>query len=392
MSCHNTEENSSKKVKVTQHDVFDEAKKCPACLQSLFKRPVFERHIKRCCPDLLTRVPHKGLSESALLEVLVQSSEGELEDWLHKARTEELRLHERALDIAFRQRDGKGSPIRQGPEEIRCGIGHVDLARAERVLKAAMKGIPIPADMDPIEIVYEDDLILGLHKPPFVITAPKHRFEGGSMVNRVLGNTGKMPFVVHRLDMNTSGVLLFAKTSKTASLLHEQFRNKVPQKTYLALVLGTPTWQETTVDAPIGQSPIEKVARTVTSDGKPATTYFKVLQSSIDTDLSEYVSSMCMDQTTKDRLESGRISSCSLIECMPMTGRTHQIRVHLAHVGHPIIGDDLYGVTGPCIDRHALHAAKLSLRHPESVEDLVVQAPLPVDFKTAMHELHLDVL
>jgi 23S rRNA pseudouridine1911/1915/1917 synthase len=368
------------------NDVFDNAKTCPACLQTLYKKPVFERHIERCCPDLLKRVVYRGFSA----ESLGQAPERELDEWLEKARSEELRLHERALDIAFRQRDENGTPIRQGPEEIRSGIGDIDLTRAERVLKAAMKGIPIPADEDPIEVIYEDDFILGLHKPPFVITAPKHRFEGGSMVNRVLGSTKKMPFVVHRLDMNTSGVLLFGKSSEAASLLHKQFRNKIPRKTYLALVIGTPEWQETTVDAPIGQSPIEKVARTVTSDGKPATTYFKVIQSSVkNTDLSGYIPSICMDQATRARWTSG-ISSCTLVECMPITGRTHQIRVHLAHLGHPIIGDDLYGITGPCIDRHALHAAKLTLQHPESLEELCVQAPLPTDFTSAMRILNLN--
>lgn len=382
------DENPNKKVKLTSSDVFDQAKTCPACMQSLYRKQVFQRHIERCCPDLLTRVPREGVAERALLELLVQSFEGDLDEWLGRARREELKLHNRALEIAFRQVDGNGIPIRQGPEEIRLGIGNMDCSRAERILKAAMKGIPIPADMDPIEIIYEDDFVLGINKPPFVITAPKHRFEGGSLVNRVLGNTGKMPFVVHRLDMNTSGVLLFAKTSNTASLLHEQFRNKSPRKTYLAIVIGTPAWEENIVDAPIGQSPIEKVARTVTPDGKPATTHFKVIKSSVSTDLSGYVPSVCMDQHTKDRLAAG-ISSCSLVECMPMTGRTHQIRVHLAHLGHPIVGDDLYGITGSCIDRQALHAAKLLLKHPDSQQDFCVEAPLPIDFATAIQRLNI---
>jgi 23S rRNA-/tRNA-specific pseudouridylate synthase len=137
-------------------------------------------------------------------------------------------------------------------------IGGMTEQRAEKLLKAAMKAIPLVAERGPMDVIYEDDIMLGLNKPPFVITAPKHRFEGGSLVNRVLGNTGKMPYVVHRLDMNTSGVLLFAKNSETASLLHEQFRNKTPRKTYLALVLGIPDWDETTLDAPIGRNTIEK--------------------------------------------------------------------------------------------------------------------------------------
>lgn len=377
---------ANKKVKLTKDDaVFLGAKKCPACMQTLYRKHVFRRHIERCCPDLLIRVPQEGALD--VLDFVLESEEI-LDGWLVRAREEECRLHERSLEIGFRQRDEFGSPIRQGPEEIKSDIGLVDLPRAERILKAAMKGIPIPADKDPIEVLYEDECILGLNKPPFVITAPKHRFEGGSLVNRVLGNTGKMPFVVHRLDMNTSGVLLFAKTSKMASLLHEQFRNKVPQKTYLAIVIGTPEWEETLVDAPIGQSPIEKVARMVTEDGKQAMTKFKVIKSSVNIDISGYMPGVCMDQKTKDYVKSG-ISSCSLMECMPLTGRTHQIRVHLAHLGHPIVGDDLYGITGPCINRHALHAAKLVLKHPETREELCVEAPLPEDFASAARSLHL---
>lgn len=162
------------------------------------------------------------------------------------------------LDIAFRQRDEDDNPIRQGPEEIARAIGAIDVSRAQKLLKSAMKAIPLAADYDPIDVIYDDEHIIGLNKPPFVITAPKHRYIGGSLVNRVIGNMGIEPLVVHRLDMNTTGVVIFAKSSKAASLLHKQFREKIPQKTYLALVLGTPDWTTTTVDAPIGESAIEK--------------------------------------------------------------------------------------------------------------------------------------
>lgn len=162
------------------------------------------------------------------------------------------------LDIAFRQRDEDDNPIRQGPEEIARSIGAIDVRRAEKLLKSAMKAIPLAADYDHIDVIYNDDHIIGLNKPPHVITAPKHRYTGGSLVNRVIGNMGIEPLVVHRLDMNTTGVVIFAKSSKVASLLHKQFREKSPRKTYVALVLGTPDWTTTTVDAPIGESTIEK--------------------------------------------------------------------------------------------------------------------------------------
>lgn len=368
---------------------------CPACSQPLSKPFSFVRHVNHCCPDLLEAVEPPNDATA---------SPDEWKDWASRAREVEKGMFDQVLDIAFRRQAADGSYLRQGPKEIVEEMKHLRTEeRAKRLLKAAGKAIPIPADHDPIEIIHEDDLLLCLNKPKFVITAPKHRFEGGSMVNRVLGNKGKLPFVVHRLDMNTSGVLLFAKSSKAASLLHEQFRNKTPRKTYLALVLGVPNWDRssyTTIDAPIGQSPVEKVARTVVTaedvDGKDAATEFKVLAfSQSPVDFQAYQVAKCIEPATKESFESGEIMHASLVECRPLTGRTHQIRVHLAHAGFPIIGDDLYGVTGPCIDRHALHAASIVFKHPGDVEanreePFCVRAPLPPDMKRALDAMRID--
>lgn len=373
---------------------------CPACSQPLYKSFSFVRHVNHCCPDLLEAAapPPEDARDSAKA----------WEDWVARARDVERGMHDQVLDIAFRRQDADGNYLRQGPREILEEMRQLRTEeRAKRLLKAAGKAIPMPADHDPIEIIHEDDLLLCLNKPKFVITAPKHRYEGGSMVNRVLGNTGKLPFVVHRLDMNTSGVLLFAKSSKAASLMHEQFRNKTTRKTYLALVLGVPDWDRgtyTTVEAPIGQSPIEKVARAVVTgaDGvagaKDAATEFRVLassQSAVDFG-PEFQAAKCMDPATKLLFHRGEINHAALVECRPLTGRTHQIRVHLAHAGFPIIGDDLYGVTGPAIDRHALHAASIVFRHPaEEVGDggasFCVKAPLPDDMRVALSALDVDI-
>ena len=151
----------------------------------------------------------------------------------------------------------------------------------------------------------------------------------------------------------------------------------------------------------IGRSPVQipimcclftcRVARAVTEEGKPAVTDFKVLASSQHADFSSYKASPCIDPETEERYTSCR--TCSLIECRPRTGKTHQIRVHLAHLGHCILGDDLYGITGPCISRHALHAAKLSLKHPSHENDAFqVEASLPEDFQSAMKALGFDAL
>ena len=382
--------------------------RCPACNTDLFKLQTFRKHVGNCCPDLLERVPQPDDPSNA--------DDVAWGAWVTQAREANEGMFDQVLDIAFRRVDADGNPIKQGPDVVLAEMKHLRTEeRAKRLIKAAGKAIPMPADHDPIDVIHEDDTLLGLNKPPFTITAPKHRFEGGSMVNRVYGNTGKLPFVVHRLDMNTSGVLLFAKSSKSASAMHEQFRNKTPRKTYLALVLGVPTWDRseyTTIDAPIGQSPIEKVARTVVpaaaADGKEAATEFKVLASSQSpVDFGPYKTAICMEPETKERFDRGEITHAALVECRPLTGRTHQIRVHLAHAGFPIIGDDLYGVTGPCIDRHALHAASIRFKHPRDMEaaaaevevededrtgePFVVSAPLPADFQSALKTLRINV-
>ena len=161
------------------------------------------------------------------------------------------------LIIAFRQRDTLGNRLRQGPSEVASALG-LTLPRGDRLLKAAMRAVPLPADHDPIEVVYEDDDFIAVNKPYGVITAPKHRYVGGSMVNRIIGARGLEPGVLHRLDMNTTGVVLFAKARDVVPAVHLQFRNKSARKQYLALVAGVPEWQTIEVDAPIGNSDQEK--------------------------------------------------------------------------------------------------------------------------------------
>jgi len=121
-----------------------------------------------------------------------------------------------------------------------------------------MRAVPLAADQDPIDVLYEDDDLLAVNKPPGVISAPKHRYTGGSMVNRVIGARGVEPHVIHRLDMNTSGVLLFAKSKEAVRVLHAQFRARKVKKRYLALVAGVPGWTTREVDGAIGLSDVEK--------------------------------------------------------------------------------------------------------------------------------------
>ncbi|KAL4539491.1 hypothetical protein Ndes2526A_g02525 [Nannochloris sp. 'desiccata'] len=270
-----------------------------------------------------------------------------LATWLDNAKEKEIQNQEQALEIAFRKFDSGGNRLRQGPPEIATTL-NFSLPRADRLLKAAMRAVPLPADHDPIEVIFEDDDFIALNKPYGVITAPKHRYVGGSMY------------------------LLYIYSSE----------RKQQKKEYIALVAGVPQWESCVVDAPIGHSSIEKVARAVVAagdDGKPAVTKFTVVASSTTADLSIGSPGICAAPGVAHLTQGA-----ALIRCEPLTGRTHQIRVHLAHAGHPILGDDLYGVMGPWLDRQALHAASLSLQHPRLNSSLTVEAPLPKDFENAL--------
>lgn len=283
--------------------------------------------------------------------------------------------------MSFRQRAADGSPLRQGPPEVAAALG-VALPRAERLLRSAMRAVPLPADPEPIDVIYEDADFIAVNKPPRLITAPKHRYVGGSLVNRIIGSRGLEPAVLHRLDMNTTGVVLFAKARDVVPAVHAQFRHKTARKSYLALVAGVPAWNELTVDAPIGRSDAEAVARAVVPDGKPAATRFRVVAAAPGADLSAGLLGVVAAPGVAEMARQG--GGAALIACEPLTGRTHQIRVHLAETGHPILGDDLYGLTGPWLDRQALHAASLALEHPRTGGTLAVRAPLPADFAAAL--------
>ena len=119
------------------------------------------------------------------------------------------------------------------------------------MIKMASKEIPLARDHDPIDVLFEDDWIIAVQKPPHIITAPKHRFLGGTLFSRVFGYLGKEPFGVHRLDMNTSGVVVFAKDAVSAEAVNAQFRSKTVRKAYLAICLGIPTESEFVIETHI---------------------------------------------------------------------------------------------------------------------------------------------
>ena len=204
-----------------------------------------------------------------------------------------------------------------------------------------------------LDIRYEDGHVLVVNKPPFMPVHPVKQHRTNTLANLVTAYAKKsgaeFVFRAHnRLDRNTSGLVLIAKDKYSVNLL----KNKV-RKTYLALVHGQPE-EEGTVDAPIGLRDDSKIVRCVRSDGSPSVTHYKTL---------------C------------RAEEYSLVSLWLETGRTHQIRCHMSFIGHPLLGDDLYGGSLELIPRQALHCASLRFTHPVTGEELDLKAPLPQDMR-----------
>ncbi len=208
---------------------------------------------------------------------------------------------------------------------------------------------------EPIEIIFEDDDILVVNKPSGISTHPTYNHPNGTLCNAVanyLQKTKNEPSAgraIGRLDKVTSGVVIFAKNSFAASFLNGKL-----QKVYNALVWGQP--EETgTVDIGIYRPDPHKTERAVSESGDRAITHWKTIQ---------------------------KLQDMSLLEIRTETGRTHQIRVHLSHVGYPLVGDDMYGgATTESIKRAALHCLKITITHPVTREELTFSAPLPDDIK-----------
>ncbi len=237
----------------------------------------------------------------------------------------------------------------------------------------------------PLDILFEDDVIIAINKPAGIVVHPAQSFRSGTIVNALLwhvaqtgedlspglegGDTeGLRPGIIHRLDKDTSGILLAAKTLHSQQKLAQAFKDRTVHKTYLALVWGDLNKPTGRIDAPIGRHPYERAMFAIVPDGKAAITRWEVVE---------------------------RFGLWTLIKCFPETGRTHQIRVHLAHLGHPVFGDPLYGGRNRQLGRLSaaqrnlaaiglahcagqfLHAHELTVPHPETHAPLNLIAPLP---------------
>lgn len=237
------------------------------------------------------------------------------------------------------------------------------------------KEVKIEAQDIPLDIIYEDNDILVVNKQKGLVVHPANGNPDGTLVNAIMahckdslsGIGGELrPGIVHRLDKDTSGLLIIAKNDKAHIQVSEQIKNREVKKTYIALVRGTIAEDEATINMPIGRNTKDRKKMAVTKNGKEAVTHFKVL----------------------NRYTTNK-GSYTLLEIKIDTGRTHQIRVHMAEIGHPVIGDSVYsngknefGVEGQC-----LHAKRLEFVHPITGKEMKLEAPLPKYFQNIIAQL-----
>jgi len=264
-----------------------------------------------------------------------------------------------------------GQPLTDPAEAVRAG------ARYQVRIPPATAALPQPQAI-PLAILFEDRDLIVLDKPPGLVVHPAPGNQDGTLVNAVLAHAGEdlsgiggeaRPGIVHRLDKDTSGVMVVAKTERAHTALSAAFANRDLDRDYLALVWGLPALQAGEVEAAIGRHPTDrKRMAVVTRGGKHA--------------------------LTRWQLERGFGAAAALLRCRLATGRTHQIRVHLSHIGHPIIGDPVYLRRTPGTARHlaepvrdallafprqALHAESLGFRHPVTGQALSFRAAPPAD-------------
>lgn len=230
-----------------------------------------------------------------------------------------------------------------------------------------------PQDI-PVEIIYEDKDIIVVNKPKGMVVHPANGNPDGTLVNSLMsickdslsGIGGEIrPGIVHRLDKDTSGVIVVAKNDKAHINLSEQIKNHKVEKTYIALVKGVVKANEATIDMPIGRSTKDRKKMAVVKNGKEAVTHFKVLK---------------------------RYDRYTLLEVKIDTGRTHQIRVHMAEIGHPVVGDMVYsnGKNDFGVEGQMLHAKSLDFRHPITGKQMHLEAELPKYFKNIIEKLDND--
>ncbi len=222
----------------------------------------------------------------------------------------------------------------------------------------------------PLDIIYEDADVLVINKPAGMVVHPAHGHTSGTLVNAILAHCPELegvggeqrPGIVHRLDKDTSGLIVVAKNDRAQRDLQRQFKTRLVSKRYLALVEGRPVPDQGLIEAPIGRDRAHRQRMAVVRAGRDAVTRYQVVETFAD---------------------------YTLVEAEPVTGRTHQVRLHLAFLGHPVVGDRVYGRRKQRLEigRQFLHASRLTLTLPGTGERATFTAPLPPELEAVLTEL-----
>ena len=261
--------------------------------------------------------------------------------------------------------DGGNITVNGKTEKAKYKVKSGDVIRLE---EPETKTLELRPENIPLDIVYEDDDVIVINKPQGMVVHPAPGHDDHTLVNALLYhcplstiNGTFRPGIVHRIDKDTSGLLMVAKNDKAHRFLAKQLKDKTNIREYVALVHGRIAEDEGTINAPIGRSLKDRKKQAVVKDGRNAVTHFEVLK---------------------------RYRDYTLVKCILETGRTHQIRVHMKYIGHPLVGDPLYGpkktIKG---NGQFLHAGKLGFVHPTTGKLLIFEAPLPKIFQECLEKL-----
>ena len=289
--------------------------------------------------------------DQALAKLLPNWSRSRLQAWIAENRV---------------MLDGQATTVKQKV----WGNEHVQISPQDTVAESMHTAEDIS-----LNIIDEDDVLIIINKPVGLVTHPGNGNWQGTLLNALLHHApqlGNVPRagIVHRLDKNTSGLLVVAKTIEAQTSLVRQLQQRTVKRDYLALVLGEIT-QAGSIDAPVGRHPIHRTKMAVTTNGKSARTHYQVIEN---------------------------FEGCTLLQCSLETGRTHQIRVHMSSIGYPLVGDPVYGgkpkntqqTIGQILinfPRQALHAEKLALTHPQTQQTLTWEVGVPDDINHLLQAL-----